>query len=89
MHVEADLLDDVGGIETDECQVLEGPGKAPKVSRFSNRRPGLGGDLGMCVHRHQNWLAVHHATSLKNIESKLTLSEEEPVCMMLYGDSQK
>jgi hypothetical protein len=28
-------------------------------------------------------------SSLKNIESKLTLSEEEPVRLMLYGDSQK
>jgi hypothetical protein len=32
---------------------------------------------------------VHHANSLKNIESKLTLSEEEPVHLMLYRDSQK
>jgi hypothetical protein len=52
-------------------------------------RPGLGGDLGLCVHRRQNHLAVHHASSLKNIESKLTLSDEEPVHLMLYGDSQK
>jgi hypothetical protein len=57
------------------------------VSRISNRR--LGGDLGLCVHRCQNWLAVHHVSSLKNIESKLTLSEEEPIRLMLYGDSQK
>jgi hypothetical protein len=33
--------------------------------------------------------AVHHASSLKNIESKLTLNEEEHVCLMLYRDSQK
>jgi hypothetical protein len=47
------------------------------------------GDLGLCVHRHQNWLAVHHASSLKNIERKLTLSEEEPVSLILYKDSQE
>jgi hypothetical protein len=48
--VEADLLDSIGDVRTDEHQVLEGPGEAPEVSRISNRRPGLGGDLGMCVH---------------------------------------
>jgi hypothetical protein len=74
---------------TGECQVLEGPGEAPKVSWISNRRHELGGDLGLCVHRRQNRLAVHHASTLKNIESKLMLSEEEPVRLMLYGDSHK
>jgi hypothetical protein len=86
MHVEADLLDDVGDVGAGECQVLEGPGEAPEVSRISNRRPGLGGDLGLRVHQRQNRFAVHHASSLKDIESKLTLSEEEPVSLMLYGD---
>jgi hypothetical protein len=43
----------------------------------------------MCVHQCQNRLAVYHASSLKNIESKLTLSEEEHIHLMLYGDSQK
>jgi hypothetical protein len=32
---------------------------------------------------------VHHASSLKNVESKLTLSEEELDNLMLYGDSQE
>jgi hypothetical protein len=51
MHVEADLLHGVGNVRVGERQVLEGPNEAPKVSRISNRRPGLCGDLGMCVHR--------------------------------------
>jgi hypothetical protein len=89
MHVEADLLDNVGDVGAGERQVLEVPNEAPEVSQLSNRRPRLGEDLGLCVHWHQNRLAVHHASSLKNIESKLMLSEEEPICLMLYGDSQK
>jgi hypothetical protein len=89
MHVEADLLDSVGDVGAGERQVLEGPSEAPEVSRISNRRPGLGGDLGQLVHRWWNRLAVHHASSLKNVESKLTLSEEEPASLMLYGDSQE
>jgi hypothetical protein len=89
MHVEADLLDGVGVVGAGERQVLEGSGEAPEVSQISNKRPRLGGDLGLCVHRRRNWLVVHHASSLKNIESKLTLSEEEHVHLMLYRDSQK
>jgi hypothetical protein len=89
MHVEPDLLYDVGDVETGKRQVLDGPSEAPKVSRISNRRPGLGGDLGMRVHWHQNQLVVHHASSFKNVEIKLTLSEEEPISLMLYGDSQE
>jgi hypothetical protein len=30
MHVEADLLDDVGDVGAGERQVLEGPGEAPE-----------------------------------------------------------
>jgi hypothetical protein len=59
------------------------------VIQISNRRLELSGDLGMCAQRCQNQLAVHHASSLKNIKSKLMLSEEESVRLMLYGDSQK
>jgi hypothetical protein len=86
MHVEADLLDGVDDVGAGERWVLEGPGEAPEVSRVSNRRPRLSGDLGLRVHWHQNRLAVHHTSSLKNIESKLTLSEEESANLMLYGD---
>jgi hypothetical protein len=51
MHVEADLLDGIGDVGVGEHQVLEGPDEAPQVSRISNRRPRLSGDLGMCVHK--------------------------------------
>jgi hypothetical protein len=70
-HVEVDLLYSVGDVEARERQVLECPREAPEVSQISNRRPRLGVDLGLCAHRYQNWLAVHHANSLKNIERKL------------------
>jgi hypothetical protein len=53
------------------------------VSRINNRRPRLGEDHGLRVHRCQNWLAVHHTSSLRNVESKLMLSEEEPISLML------
>jgi hypothetical protein len=89
MHVEADLLNGINEIGAGERQVLKGPGEAPEVSQINNRRPGLDGDLALRVHWCRNRLTIHHASSLKNIENKLTLSEEESVRLMLYGDSQK
>jgi hypothetical protein len=89
IHVEADLLNGVGDVEVGEHQVLEGSNEAPEVSQISNRRPGLGRYLGLCVHRCRNRLAVHHASSFRNIESKLMLSEEESVHLMLYRDPKK
>jgi hypothetical protein len=89
IHVELNLLDDVCDVRAGERQVLEGLNEAPKVSQISIRRPRVNGDLGLRVHRCRNRLAVHHANSLKNVENKRMLSEEEPVHQMLYGDAQK
>jgi hypothetical protein len=85
MHMEVDLLDNVSDVEVGECHILEGPDEAPKLSLLSNRRAGSGRDLVLCVHGHRDWLAVHHASALKDVESELTLSEEESICLMLYG----
>jgi hypothetical protein len=84
--MKANLLDDVGDVGAGERQVLEGPGEAPELSRTSNRRPKSGGGLGLCVHRRRDQLAVHHASTLKDVESELALGEEESICLMLYGD---
>jgi hypothetical protein len=86
MHIEADLLDDV---ETGERQVLEDLGKASELSRISNRRLESGGELRLRVHGHRDRLAVHHASALTDVKSELALSEEESICLMLYGDPQK
>jgi hypothetical protein len=86
MHIKADLLDDV---EAGEHQVLEGLGEAPELSRISNRRPESGRDLVLHVHGHRDRLAVHHASALTDVKSELALSEEESICLMLYGDPQK
>jgi hypothetical protein len=87
--MEVDLLDGVGDVGADERQVLEGPDEALELTWISNRRPGSGSVLDMCVHGHRDWLAVHHASMLKDVESKLALSEEESISLMLYGDPQK
>jgi hypothetical protein len=89
MHMEADLLDDVGDVGASECQILECPNEAPELSWISNRRPGSGKNLVLRLHGHRDWPAVHHASALKDVESELALSEDESIDPMLYGDPQK
>jgi hypothetical protein len=89
MHIEADLLDGISDVKAGERQVLKGPGEASELRRISNRRPGSGGDLGLHVHGRRDWLAIHHASALKDVESELALSEEESIDLMLYRDPQK
>jgi hypothetical protein len=89
MHMEVDLLDDIGDVGASEHQVLEGPGEAPELTWISNRRPRSGRDLGLHVHGSQDQLVVHHASAFKDVESELALSEEESIDQMLYGDPPK
>jgi hypothetical protein len=89
MHMKANLLVGIGDVGVGECQVLEGLNEAPELSRISNRRPRSGGDLGLHIQGRRDWLAVCHASVLKDVESELALSEEECICLMLYGDPQK
>jgi hypothetical protein len=73
IHMDADLLDGVDDVGVGERQVLEGLSEALELSRISNGRLRSVGDLGLCVHRHRDRLAVHYASALKDIESKLVL----------------
>jgi hypothetical protein len=86
MHMKINLLDGVGDVGADEHQVLEGPDEAPELSRISNRWPGGSGDLDLRVQGRRDRLVAHHANALKNIESGLTLSEEESIGLKLSGD---
>jgi hypothetical protein len=71
VHMKANLLYNIGDVEAGECQVLESPSEAPKLSRISNRRPRSDKDLGLRVHGRRDQLVVHHASVLKDVESEL------------------
>ena len=89
MHVEEDLLNRILNAWPSEGQVLKSVGKAPELSGVSNRRPRVGGNLGLRVHWRRAGLAVHHSSTLENVESILALGEEEVVGALLYGDPQE
>jgi hypothetical protein len=89
VHMKANLLYIVGDVGVGERQVLEGPSEGPELSWISTKRPRSDGDLGLRIHGHRDRLAVHYASTLKDVESELVLSEEGSICLMLYGDPQK
>jgi hypothetical protein len=89
MHMEAYLLDGVGDVRASERRVLEGLSDAPELSWISKRRPRSGRDVGMRVNGRRGWLAVHHANTLKGVESELALSEEVSISLTLYREPQK
>jgi hypothetical protein len=70
--VEIDLLDGVGDVEAGERQVLESSNEAPKLSQISNRSTRLSRDIGL-HHWCKNWLTVHHANTLKDVNIVLAL----------------
>jgi hypothetical protein len=88
MHMKANLLDNVGDVRAGERQILKGPGETSELSWINNRRPKSGGDLGLRIHGHLDWLTVHHASLLKDVQSELALSKEESIDLMLYGDKK-
>jgi hypothetical protein len=89
MQTKANLLDGIGGVRVGERQVLEGFSEAHELSQINNRRSGSGRDLGLHVHGRRDRHAINHGSVLKDVESELALSEEESICLMMYGDPQK
>jgi hypothetical protein len=50
VHVEANLLHDLGNIRTSECQVLKCARETTVLRRINNRISGFSGELGRGVH---------------------------------------
>jgi hypothetical protein len=89
VHVEAHLLDRVGNVGPGEGEVLESPTQAVVGSRVADGAPHIGGDLGLSVDRRGAGLAVAHASTLKDVSSKLALVEEKVVGPLLYWDAEE
>jgi hypothetical protein len=82
--VEAHLLDRVGNVGPGEGEVLGSPSQAAVGSRVAYGGPQVGGDLGLSIDQRGAWLAVAHASMLKDVPSILMLVEEEVIGPLLY-----
>lgn len=74
MHVEANLLNNVGVVRTSEHQILQGANQAAVEGHISNVRTG-GGQLALRVNWGVAWFARGHPRALKNLQSVLMLSK--------------
>ena len=87
--MEAHLLYCIRDVRSGEGEVLESTRKAPVGGGVGDGGAGVGGSLGLRVHRRGAGLAVGHARTLKDVEGVLALLQEEPLGSVLHGDPQE
>jgi hypothetical protein len=64
VHMQTDLLHDLGDVRPCEGQVLESPCNALKLGSILNRRPRVCNELYLEVDRSRAWLTVSHGHML-------------------------
>ena len=68
VHMQTDLLHDIGDVGPCEGQVLQRPGDASELRGIPNRRSGVSGQLCLQVHRSRARLAISHDRTLEDVE---------------------
>jgi hypothetical protein len=72
MHVQADLLNNIGDVWSGERQVLEGIHQAPIGGWISNGS-ATSAELGLCVDGSGARFALPHTCTLEDIKDVLSL----------------
>jgi hypothetical protein len=70
-------------------ELLVSPDQAAIGIRVADEGSHVRGDLGQSVDQHGAWLAVAHASALKDVSSVLVLVKEEVIRPPLYSDLEK
>ena len=89
MHMKTDLLNGICDVRPGEGEVLKSPSKAPVGSRVGNRIAHGSRNLALSVDRSGTRLATTHPCSVQNIQSILSLVEEEARGPGLHSDTQE
>jgi hypothetical protein len=89
VHVQTDLLHDVGDVGSCEHQVLESSCNAPELRCVLNRRPRVPNQLRLEVDWSCAQLAVRYDRTLEDVERVGALVEEQPVWMTLDSDAEE
>jgi hypothetical protein len=79
VHVQTDLLHDVGNVRPCECQVLESSGNAPELRGVLNERPRVPCQLHLEVDCSRARLAVRHDRTFEDVKCVGALMEEETI----------
>ena len=89
MHMETDLLNNVGEVRPDEGEVLQSAGQTPVGSRISHRITQSSRQLRLSVDWSGAGLAISHPSLLQNIEGVLPLVQKDTRRARLNSDAQK
>jgi hypothetical protein len=89
VHVQTDLLHDVGDVGSCECQVLESSCNAPKLRGVLNGRPRVPCQLRLGVDWSRARLAVRHDCTFEDVKRLGALMEEQTIRVMLDGDAEE
>jgi hypothetical protein len=76
MHIKVDLLNGVGDVGPGEGQILKSTDKAPVGGGFTDRS-AFASELGLRVDQGHTRLVIDHASSFKDVQSVLSLLDEE------------
>jgi hypothetical protein len=79
VHIQIDLLHNIGDVRPCEGQVLESPCNALKLGSLLNRRPGVCSELRLEVDRSRARLTVSHGRTLDDVQRVGALVEEHPI----------
>jgi hypothetical protein len=89
IHVQTDLLHDVGDVGPCKCQVLESSYNAPKLRGVFNGRPRVPCQLPLKVDWCRAWLAVRHDRTFEDIKCVGALIEKQTSQTTLDGDADE
>jgi hypothetical protein len=89
VHVQTDLLHDVGDVRPCECQVLESFCNAPKLRGILNGRPRVPRQLRLKVDGCHARLAVRHDRTFENVKRVGALMKKQTSRTTLDGDVEE
>jgi hypothetical protein len=89
MHVQTDLLYDVGDVGSCECQVLESSCSGPELRGVLNGRPRVPCQLRLEVDWSRARLTVCHDRTFEDVKHVGALMEEQTIRTTLDGDAEE
>jgi hypothetical protein len=89
MHMQIDLLDNIGNVGPCEGQVLESLFNAPKLGSILNRIPGVSSELRLEVDWSHAWLTISHGHTLDDVQCVCVLVVEHPIWTALNSNAEE
>jgi hypothetical protein len=89
VHVQTDLLHDIGDVGPCECQVLESSCNALELRAVLNGRPRVPCQLRLEVDWNCAQLAVYHDRTFEDVKRVGARMEEQTIRTTLDGDAEE